>query len=135
MGVVNGKRNNITGEKTMNTLHTQQEWFDRLLPEGRSRQTGPGGSGDQSRRHLAAPGGAAWFLCLCSIPTTVSSKLARNIELDLDDYQDRVFHRARCLWLHRPEIASRPMLLNQKYGIRPSIEPVVPGERARHSDL
>ena len=85
----------------MNTFHTQQEWFDRLLPEGlpipsSTLLSGPGGSGKPLTGNVIVAawlrqGGSVVFMSLQYPDHSFIETGLRNIaHLDLNDYQDRV---------------------------------------------
>lgn len=85
----------------MQRLQVQQDWFDRLLPEGLpipsvTLLSGPGGSGKPLIGNLIAAawlrqGGSVVFMSL-QYPdhSFIVAGLKAVAQLDLDDYQDRV---------------------------------------------
>jgi KaiC/GvpD/RAD55 family RecA-like ATPase len=85
----------------VNTLHMQQDWFDRLLPEGMpipssTLLSGPGGSGKPLIGNLIVAawlrqGGSVVFMSL-QYPdhSFIAAGLKSIAQMDLDDYQDRV---------------------------------------------
>ncbi len=85
----------------MNTFHTQQDWFDRLLPEGLpipsvTLLSGPGGSGKPLIGNVMVAawlrqGGGVVFMSLQYPDHSFIAAGLKNIaQLDLDGYQDRV---------------------------------------------
>ncbi len=85
----------------MRVLHTQQDWFDRLLPDGlpipsSTLLSGPGGSGKPLIGNVIAAawlkqGGSVIFMSL-QYPdhSFIKAGLSKVAHLDLDDYTDRV---------------------------------------------
>ncbi len=85
----------------LNAIFTQQEWFDRLLPEGipipsTTLLSGPGGSGKPLIGNLLVAawlrqGGSVVFMSL-QYPdrSFIASSLKSVTQLDLDDYQDKI---------------------------------------------
>jgi len=85
----------------LNSIYTQQEWFDRLLPEGvpipsTTLLSGPGGSGKPLIGNVLVAawlrqGGSVVFMSL-QYPdrSFIASSLKSVTQLDLDDYQDRI---------------------------------------------
>jgi KaiC/GvpD/RAD55 family RecA-like ATPase len=85
----------------MNHLHTEQEWFARLLPEGlpipsATLISGPGGSGKPLIGNVIVSawlrqGGSVVFMSL-QYPdhSFIVTGLKKIAQLDLDEYQDRV---------------------------------------------
>jgi KaiC/GvpD/RAD55 family RecA-like ATPase len=85
----------------MNALQTQQDWFDRLLPEGLpipsvTLLSGPGGSGKPLIGNVIVSawlrqGGSVVFMSL-QYPdhSFIVSGLKKIAHLDLDEYQERV---------------------------------------------
>ena len=85
----------------MNNLHMQQEWFDRLLPEGlpvpsSTLLSGPGGSGKPLIGNVMVAawlqqGGSVVFMSL-QYPdhSFIAAGLEKVSKLNLDDYQDRI---------------------------------------------
>lgn len=85
----------------MNTFHTQQAWFDRLLPEGLpipsvTLLSGPGGSGKPLIGNVIV---AAWLrqggsVVIMSLQypdrSFIAAGLKKITRLDLGEYQDRV---------------------------------------------
>ncbi|MBN1451575.1 MAG: hypothetical protein JW963_11215 [Anaerolineales bacterium] len=85
----------------MNTFRTQQEWFDRLLPEGLpipsvTLLSGPGGSGKPLIGNVIVAawlrqGGSVVFMPLQYPDRSFITESLKNIaQLDLDEYQDKV---------------------------------------------
>ena len=85
----------------INSLHTQQDWFDRLLPDGlpipsSTLLSGPGGSGKPLVGNVIAAawlkqGGSVIFMSL-QYPnhSFIKASLSKVTHLDLDDYKGRV---------------------------------------------
>lgn len=85
----------------MDAFHTQQEWFDRLLPAGLpipsvTLLSGPGGSGKPLIGNVIVAawlrqGGSVIFMSL-QYPdhSFIAAGLNNIAQLDLDEYQDRV---------------------------------------------
>ena len=85
----------------MNNLYTQQEWFDRLLPDGlpipsSTLLSGPGGSGKPLIGNVIVAawlrqGGSVVFMSL-QYPDHrfIATSLKSIAQLDLDDYKGRV---------------------------------------------
>ncbi len=85
----------------INSLHTQQDWFDRLLPDGlpipsSTLLSGPGGSGKPLVGNVIAAawlkqGGSVIFMSL-QYPdhSFIKAGLNKVAHLDLEDYKDRV---------------------------------------------
>ena len=85
----------------MNTLHLQQEWFDRLIPEGlpipsSTMLSGPGGSGKPLIGNVIVAawlqqGGSVVFMSL-QYPdhSFIAAGLEKISKLNLDDYKDRI---------------------------------------------
>jgi KaiC/GvpD/RAD55 family RecA-like ATPase len=85
----------------MNNLYTQQDWFDRLLPEGlpipsSTLLSGPGGSGKPLIGNVIVAawlrqGGSVVFMSL-QYPdhSFIAASLKSIAQLDLDDYKGRV---------------------------------------------
>jgi KaiC/GvpD/RAD55 family RecA-like ATPase len=85
----------------MNNLYTQQDWFDRLLPEGlpipsSTLLSGPGGSGKPLIGNVIVAawlrqGGSVVFMSL-QYPDHrfIATSLKSIAQLDLDDYKGRV---------------------------------------------
>lgn len=85
----------------MNTLHTNQDWFDRLLPEGlpipsATLLSGPGGSGKPLIGNVIVSawlrqGGSVVFMSL-QYPdhSFIASGLKNIAHLDLADYEDKI---------------------------------------------
>jgi KaiC/GvpD/RAD55 family RecA-like ATPase len=82
-------------------LHTQQDWFDRLLPDGlpipsSTLLSGPGGSGKPLVGNVIAAawlrqGGSVVFMSL-QYPdhSFIKAGLSKVAHLDLDDFKDKV---------------------------------------------
>jgi KaiC/GvpD/RAD55 family RecA-like ATPase len=82
-------------------LHIQQEWFDRLLPDGlpipsSTLLSGPGGSGKPLIGNVIAAawlrqGGSVIFMSL-QYPdhSFIKAGLSKVAHLDLDEYKERV---------------------------------------------
>jgi len=85
----------------VNTLHLQQEWFDRLIPEGlpipsSTMLSGPGGSGKPLIGNVIVAawlqqGGSVVFMSL-QYPdhSFIAAGLEKISKLNLDDYKDRI---------------------------------------------
>ncbi|MCK4785009.1 MAG: hypothetical protein KAV87_14755 [Desulfobacteraceae bacterium] len=85
----------------INSLHTQQDWFDRLLRDGlpipsSTLLSGPGGSGKPLFGNVIAAawlrqGGSVIFMSL-QYPdhSFIKAGLSKVAHLDLDDYKERV---------------------------------------------
>jgi KaiC/GvpD/RAD55 family RecA-like ATPase len=85
----------------MKTFHTNEEWFDRLLPEGllipsSTLLSGPGGSGKPLIGNVIVAawlrqGGIVVFMSL-QYPdhSFIAAGLKSITKLDLDDYKDRI---------------------------------------------
>jgi len=85
----------------MENFHTNQEWFDHLLPEGlpipsSTLLSGPGGSGKPLVGNVIAAawlhqGGSVVFMSLqYPDPSFIVAGLKHVAQLDLDDYADRI---------------------------------------------